>query len=515
MRYLLRGRGFCVVAAVLLSGCGDQPAPNPVWKTMCEAFCTRGMECFSDASTSVCVSLCLDEFGSIPCEADPQLLDECVAGIASLSCEVVEEGEFPPVCAHMCTGGLCEGINCDDGNECTDDVCDPRDGSCDREPFPDGTPCSGGGCENAVCTSVFSCTEQGIGSAISAGGGSYTFACNGPTRITTTEPIAIDNDVILDGEGNLTVDGDGRHRVLSVHDVVTAELLNMSVTGGYAQQGGSGLSNGGMLTLMNVSVSDNSGAGILNSGTVLAIDSASSNNTGSGILNYGTATLSKCRVSANLKNGIDNNGTLTLNDSIVSSNVKHGIYSYSGEDPPSDTGVLVMSTSTVSGNSAYGIVSEVASIATLRNSTVSGNVGGLDNWGALTVTNCTVSGKIQNRSVGTSTLAGSLVDGDCEGAMTSGGYNIESPGDTCGFDQEGDQANVSAELLNLGALADNDGPTMTHKPGDGGFGEGSAALDQIPEADCKVATDQRGQPRPAGTDSKCDVGSLEVQEEEP
>jgi hypothetical protein len=52
---------------------------------------------------------------------------------------------------------------------------------------------------------------------------------------------------------------------------------------------------------------------------------------------------------------------------------------------------------------------------------------------------------------------------------------------------------------------------MTHKPGDGGFGSGSVAIDWIPEADCGVSTDQRGQPRPETGGSMCDVGSVEVQ----
>ena len=107
----------------------------------------------------------------------------------------------------------------------------------------------------------------------------------------------------------------------------------------------------------------------------------------------------------------------------------------------------------------------------------------------------------------------SLLDGDCaqdeqSGATwTSGGYNIKSPGDTCGFDQTGDQRGVTAEQLNLGPLQNNGGPTMTHalltEP------VVSVAVDQIPEADCEVTEDQRGLPRPGGT--MCDVGAFEVQ----
>jgi hypothetical protein len=109
-------------------------------------------------------------------------------------------------------------------------------------------------------------------------------------------------------------------------------------------------------------------------------------------------------------------------------------------------------------------------------------------------------------------LSNTLVEGDCVGGLTSNGHNIESPGNTCGFDPDGtDQVDVTEEELNLGELAANGGPTMTHKPGDGGFGEGSVAIDQIPQASCGATADQRGQPRPETGGTMCDVGAFEVQ----
>ena len=79
-------------------------------------------------------------------------------------------------------------------------------------------------------------------------------------------------------------------------------------------------------------------------------------------------------------------------------------------------------------------------------------------------------------------------------------------------DEPTDQDNVTAEQLNLGPLADNGGPTMTHA-----LGAGSVAIDQIPEADCvdangqPLTTDQRGEPRPEPGGTKCDVGAVELQ----
>jgi hypothetical protein len=105
-----------------------------------------------------------------------------------------------------------------------------------------------------------------------------------------------------------------------------------------------------------------------------------------------------------------------------------------------------------------------------------------------------------------------LVDGDCEFGpdyvTESNGGNIESPGDTCGFDQPTDQVDVSGDDLKLGPLQDNGGPTETHA-----LGADSVAIDQIPADECvdadgePLTTDQRGFPR----DSMCDIGAFEVQ----
>jgi len=117
-------------------------------------------------------------------------------------------------------------------------------------------------------------------------------------------------------------------------------------------------------------------------------------------------------------------------------------------------------------------------------------------------------GGISNR--GTMTLANSVIESDCEGSATSNGYNIESPGDTCGFEQPTDQVNVSADDLKLGPLQDNGGPTMTHA-----LGAGSVAIDVIPTDECvdaggaPLTTDQRGVTRPQG--SACDAGSVEME----
>ena len=350
---------------------------------------------------------------------------------------------------NVCADGMCEyspladGTACDESNECTTGMC--ASGECDTTPVQDGTACGNdaGTCQQGSCQ--VACTEQGIRDAIAAGGGPYTFDCDGSQTVVTQAKMVVDNDVILDGGGNLTVDGNGTHPLFSVESVVTAELRGFTVA-----KGASGL-----------------GAGY-----------------GGGIENAGTLALTNSTVSGNAAGGIENFGTLALTNSTVSGNFGVGIWTGGGP--------LTLTNSTVSGNTQFGIVNPEGS-------------------GKVTLTNSTVSGSIFRGADALLTLTNSLVDGECQGDITSSGYNIESPGDTCGFDQATDQVNVSTEDLNLGPLRDNGGPTMTHKPGDRGFGPYSVAIDQIPGTACEVTTDQRGEPRPEMGGTMCDVGSVEVQ----
>jgi len=88
------------------------------------------------------------------------------------------------------------------------------------------------------------------------------------------------------------------------------------------------------------------------------------------------------------------------------------------------------------------------------------------------------------------------------------GWQHRKPGDTCHLSDPTDQVNVTAAALNLGALADNGGPTMTHA-----LLPGSVAIDRIPAAMCvddggqPLTEDQRGVARPQG--ATCDVGAFE------
>ena len=316
---------------------------------------------------------------------------------------------------------------------------------CSDEETTGGTGGVGGeGGMGGSNSAEFPCTEQGDRDAIALGGGPHTFDCEGPTTITTADPIVVEKAVILDGENRLRID-------YTSHDTLFKIEPGPSKPGKVELRG---LTMGGLFTI-----------------EVCAW----------GVLNRGTLTLTNVTVEGYCL-GVFNSGTLTLTDSTVSAN----------EDGLGNEGTLTVVNTTVS-KSSRGVHNE--GVATLSHTTVSTELAvalGVSNEGVLTITN-------------------SLIDGSCEGDVTSGGYNIESPGDTCGLDHTGDQPGVTEAQLNLGPLADNGGPTQTHKPGDGGLGDDSFAIDQIPEADCEAGADQRGEPRPETGGTMCDVGAVEVQ----
>ena len=398
---------------------------------------------------------------------------------------------------------------------------------------------------------MFPCTEQGIRDAIAEGGGPHTFDCGDGMTVVTQAEIVIDNDVILDGEGNLIVDGNDDHIVFFVAEGATVELVGFVVTRGRSdggppdyRYGGGGIFAEGTLTLTNCTVTRctatenvdperfNSGGGVWSSGSLTLTNSTVSENSadfgGGGISSYGSLTLTNSIVSGNSAaagGGIWHfYGTLTMTNSTVSGNTAT---SPTLGSPPGggihNRGSGTISKSTISENTGAGVYSQVdpPTGLTITNSTISGNTGGgiRNHSGMLVLTNNTVSGSISVGSggdeVSSIVAAATLIDGACtrEGdnvTWVSNGYNIESPGDTCGFNQSTDLFNISAMELNLGELADNGGPTMTHRPGDGGFGDGSVAIDAIPGDSCEVTEDQRGMPRPETGGRMCDVGSVEV-----
>ena len=294
------GRFFVCVCALSVMpwvGCGSDDR--------CEGVqCNDSNECTTDTCVDGnCEFAAVDDGTACDDSNECTATDVCVSGM----CEgtVVEDGtlctaDLNECTVEMCASGVCQsapvedGTACEDidGNECTG-ICVNR--MCAAMPIEDGTACGAGAgsCQEGICSAAegtFACTEEGIREAVARGGGPYTFECDGPQTVRTEAEIVIGRDVILDGEGKLTVDGNDSHRVLNVPSRVTATLSGMTITGGYIESGnGGGIATGGTLTLHYSTISGNTARN--SSGLVRGH--------GGGIYNTGTLTLNASTVLGN------------------------------------------------------------------------------------------------------------------------------------------------------------------------------------------------------------------------
>jgi len=339
------------------------------------------------------------------------------------------------------------------------------------------------------------------------------------------------------------IDANGIDRVFDIKDQsAIVEFRNLTIRGGFPDGGfapghGGGISTKVPLSLVDVIVEDNiafgEGGGIyavtetpFNSWQVDLTNSVVQNNSagirGGGISVNWSFHSKNSTISGNeapLGGGISGVGPgdgITLVQSTVSDNSGGGINAQSVQ--------TFLIASTVSGNTAVtgsAINKGGAENLYLANSTISGNqstdefAGGailVQGSGALTSVNTTIAdNKLPEDAPDTSVInnvtgiifVNTIVEGTCGGSVlpTGGAGNLESPGDTCAFGA-GNQVNVTAEELMLGALASNGGPTMTHLPT-----ADSVAVDTAEDASCP-SLDQRGLGRPGG--ESCDVGSVEV-----
>lgn len=352
---------------------------------------------------------------------------------------------------------------------------------------------------------------------------------------------------------DITIDGQG-HRISRAADapsfrifrlVMTGNLylLNLTVSGGGASACGSGITcgggamnEGGMLTIRHSLFTNNTsqrGGGVSNNanGTVVIIDSTFDSNTGTnngggiyngaGILSITSSVLSNN--SGGAGGGIAHlGGSLSTSDVTFSGNTAAtsggGIYSI---------GAGVINSTTFSGNSAAtyggGLYMDGVNLLYISNSTFtansaaynggglySGGVGG----GSIPLKSSTFLSN-QPTAVSTATsvqtihidmqnsIVANTIGTGCTWYVYGGSTSLSDDPSCTGF--------IISDHINLGALADNGGATLTIP-----LNPDSSALDNA-RADVCPATDQRGIAR--GIDSvggvnlpqtgDCDVGAFE------
>ncbi|MFH1426604.1 MAG: choice-of-anchor Q domain-containing protein [Candidatus Kerfeldbacteria bacterium] len=234
--------------------------------------------------------------------------------------------------------------------------------------------------------------------------------------------------------------------------------------------------------------------------------------------------------SAAYAGGLSNNGTiLKIQRSTFSGNIGRigsGAGDVYGGGIFDQGAINALENSTISGNTA---LYDESSSGTNR-----GEGGGYCNYGSgSTLTNVTIADNAAlvkdgaNTSAGygggfyiagTMTLSNSIVadntaggagdspDCDNNNTMNTNGYNIVSDTTNCNWSlATGDRTDTDPDL---NELADNGGFGETHS-----LKTGSLAIDQIPIANCSLATDQRVLDRPEGT--KCDMGAVEMDQTAP
>ncbi|MFZ1426924.1 MAG: right-handed parallel beta-helix repeat-containing protein [Geminicoccaceae bacterium] len=308
-------------------------------------------------------------------------------------------------------------------------------------------------------------------------------------------------------------------------------LTDMAVVECKIDQGivfyGAGIANFGELTLRRAEVKENAlvgsvgsvlhGGGLWNGGVATLVDSSvaanRSSTDGGGIATTpGSATtILRGRIEGNQAGrwggGIYNDGMLTLTDTNVSDNgagVKGGgIYAsveartllasaslvrnqagLEGSAIMNNKGALSMTNVTLTGN-RDAVAVTTSGTTTIRFSTVAANAGGgLQVGSGITTLEAII-------------IAGSGSQPNCGGTITSLGRNLDS-GASCPFTAPGDQSNANP-LLGPRAL---NGNTWTHA-----LLAGSPAIDRAGSNGCP-ATDQRGVARPRGP--ACDIGAYEA-----
>lgn len=429
-------------------------------------------------------------------------------------------------------------------------------------------------------------------------GDTITFAPSlaGQTITLTSAELLLGKDLTIDGStlaSPITISGANSLRVFSVAPDTAVTLSGLRIVDGNSADDGGGIRNQGTLTVTHCDLSGNSaqyGGGIYNLGGVLSVmDSTLTDNTaaasGGGILGGNALTVTRCILSGNSAQaggGIYGLGTQTVTDSTLSDNVATlggGIYNQEGTltvthsvlsgnvaSPDgfgggilNSAGILTVTDSTFAGNSAgegggiytAGPVLFGASNTTVMNSTFSGNTavigGGISGESAMfglntiTVANSTFYGNSATQAGGIANYGPTANLIVLE--VTNSTFSSNSGGGAAGIDNQGilhlrntilaNATGGGADLRTTTALATNAanlietceflpdgcGITLANVPDMGpladhggptltlALGPDSPALNAGDSALC-TPTDQRGVPRPQG--AGCDIGAYEA-----
>jgi CSLREA domain-containing protein len=350
------------------------------------------------------------------------------------------------------------------------------------------------------------------------------------TSDATGDLDLLDN-VVVAGADRATTVVSGSHlaRVFDIAPNVTATFRQVTIRDGLDVDGGGVRLSSAAATMDDVIVEDNAssdGGGIelRGLGSVLALTGTVLRNNrviggnGGAISGNGTITITRTSILGNEASGggggLFASGAIKIVESTIAGNKATSAGALSSGGGISAVG-LDLQSSTVSGNASDGLGGGVSAYGTIVNSTISGNTaaiegGGVSTSGTLAILHTTIAanqaqaggnGLVRFGSTSELNVQNTILANpggtECSGiAPSSKGGNIASDR-SCALAGTGDRQAIDALI---DPLADNGGPTRTHRPRDG-----SPAIDGA--INRGLALDQRGVARPQGP--RPDVGSVE------
>jgi hypothetical protein len=338
-----------------------------------------------------------------------------------------------------------------------------------------------------------SCDGNALEAAVVAGG-AVTFACgSAPVTILANTMVLDGVSTVINGGGNVTIDGEGARQLFIVNAGANLALQDITLRGGRWGGGGGAIDNAGTLLIERSTLQDNTAESGGNGGAILQ--------------RGGTLTMRQSTLQSNAATGGGSGGAIAVTGGTVhirQSTFNGNFASLYGGAFYLEGGDFTLENSTVSANQATSIggglfsnIPEGAGAVALLHDTfylntddgAAGNLGATQNVAPIQLRNSILYATGAPNNCYLNRLA-DLVSGD---------YNLAND-DSCGLSGVHDVQNVDDPLL--GQLADNGGPTFTHAPQ-----VGSAAVDTIPATACGLTDDQRGFPRPQGTG--CDKGAVD------
>lgn len=371
----------------------------------------------------------------------------------------------------------------------------------------------------------------------------FTSALSGVMTLKTT--LIISRNLAINGPStkSIIISGNNSTRVFLINSPIHFTIRNLTIANG-SVKGKRGAT--GELGKPGHAGENAEGAGLLNNGGVVTIENCTFRNNkvrggagGKGGLGIIAASIDHINGGTGgiggdgLGGAVYNSGTLHLINCTFSGNKAIGGDGGGGSEEgvilTGSDGMKIKRPATIdggNGGNGYGGAIYCASDTRILNCTfvdngalaATGGMGDTQNGmpgqglgSALYRPGALVSGKNLefNRSqapfIKNTLIAKSKSGSNCEAAIRSGGYNIDSDG-SCGLKAAGDQVLPSFKIK---ALADYGGPTPTHAllPDSAAVngGDPSGCVDPDGKA---IITDQRGHSRPRG--DRCDIGAFEL-----